>query len=64
MGLGRQVKQEVRREGLSRLCIGPEWGCGARLQDSQETFFPQKGAREVLARSRGGGEHQFDTRQP
>lgn len=36
MGMGRQVRQEVRSEGLSRLCIGPEWGYWRRHHDSQE----------------------------
>lgn len=63
MGMGRQVKQEVRSKGLSRPCTGPEWGYCMKHQDSQETFFPQKVALEVWAWSRGG-EHQFDTRQP
>lgn len=34
--MGRQVRQEVRSEGLSRLCIGPESGYWGRHHDSQE----------------------------
>lgn len=36
MGVGRQVKQEVRSEGLSRLCTGPESGYWERHQDAQK----------------------------
>lgn len=47
----RQVKQEVRSEGLSRLCVRAREGALGEAPGFSETFA-QKGVVEVLAQSR------------